>query len=142
MTRLGKIARSPRAMREELTKARLPGLNLDGLGESAGMPPQEVRAGPAAQKESLRIHAVGDEAGPEPEGRARSGGGKAVISVRQRRNNTRDARFAGCLTLPGRQERELTDAALVGSNQIKPIRSPKLFNRRRGEPAETPRSRR
>jgi hypothetical protein len=28
------------------------------------------------------------------------------------------------------------------SNRIKPIRSPKLFNRRRGEPAEAPRSRR
>jgi hypothetical protein len=45
----------------------------------------------------------GDKARPHPEGRARSCGDKAVIRVRQRRNNTRDARFAGCLTLSGRQ---------------------------------------
>ena len=121
MTRLGKMARFPGQMRDELTEARFPGLNLDGLANSAGMPPQEVRVGPEAQKESLRIHAVGDEAGPEPEGRARSRGGKAVIRVRQRRNNTRAGpHFAVCLTLPGRQERGLTDAALDGSNQIKP----------------------
>ena len=119
MTRLGKMARFPGQMRDELTEARFPGLNLDGLANSAGMPPQEVRVGPEAQKESLRIHAVGDEAGPEPEGRARSRGGKAVIRVRQRRNNTRAGpHFAVCLTLPGRQERGLTDAALDGSNQI------------------------
>ena len=121
MTRLGKMARFPGQMRDELTEARFPGLNLDGLANSAGMPPQEVRVGPEAQKESLRIHAVGDEAGPEPEGRARSRGGKAVIRVRQRRNNTRAGpHFAVCLTLPGRQEGGLSDAAPGESNQIKP----------------------
>jgi hypothetical protein len=57
----------------------------------------------------------------EPKGRARSRDGKAKIRVRQRRNNTRAGpHFAVCLTLPGRQERELTNAALGESNQIKP----------------------
>jgi hypothetical protein len=42
MTRLGKMARLPGQMRDGLTEARFPGLNLDGLGKSAGMPPQEL----------------------------------------------------------------------------------------------------
>jgi hypothetical protein len=59
----------------------------------------------------------------EPKGRARSRGGKAVIRVRQRQNNKRDARFAGCPTLPGRQEGGLSDAAPGESNQIKPTQT-------------------
>jgi hypothetical protein len=79
-----------------------------------------TKAAPGEAK-SLRIHAAGDEARPQPEVRARSRGGKAVIRVRQRRNNTRAGpHFAVCLTLPGGQERELTGAAPGESNQIKP----------------------
>ena len=58
MTHLGKVARRPRGMREELNvrlhngqegrpcKAQFPGLNLDGLRNWAGMPPQETRPHP------------------------------------------------------------------------------------------------
>ena len=109
-----------------LTKVQLPGFNLEGLRNWAGMRPAELGVWPEAkgrrrgaqnvpgeaQKESLRLHAVGDEARPHPKGRARSRGGKAVIRVRQRRNNTRAGpHFAVCLTLPGRQGWGLTDAA-------------------------------
>ena len=73
--------------------------------------PQERERTEAApgksQKERLRTQAVGDEARPQPKGRARRRGGKAVIRVGQ------------SLTLPGRPEGELTDAAPGESNQIK-----------------------
>jgi hypothetical protein len=124
----------------EQTKAEFPALGEMGVGNAEWKPPRKrrvctktrarrarpdpqererIKAGRGKSKSS-RIHAVGDEGRPEPEGRAMSRGGKAVIRVRQRRNNTRDARFAGCLTLPEGQERELTGAAPGESNQIKP----------------------
>ena len=58
MTGLGKMERLRRERREELNvrlhhgqegspfKAQFPGLNLDGLRNSAGMPPQEARPHP------------------------------------------------------------------------------------------------
>jgi hypothetical protein len=72
MTRIGKIARLPRETREELKhtlkacllhgqegrpfKAQCPGLNLDGLRNAAGMPPQELGPGPEAKARVARPH--------------------------------------------------------------------------------------
>jgi hypothetical protein len=140
MTRLGKIARLPREIREELS-VRLRCASAFAKA-TADKPTRQVRLqngevgrllvewlkGLAAAQAVLAANFGGRAISPqnlsewkqEPKGRARSHGGEAVIRVRQRRNNKRDARFAGCLTLPGRQERALTDAAPGKSNQIKP----------------------
>jgi len=114
------------------TMAEFPHLTFGLRRKAAGLPPKEpgvcrkrkarrarphpvplpqdmerTKAGRGKSKSS-RIQAVGDEGRPEPKGRARSGGDKAKIRVRQ------------SLTLPGGQERELTGAAPGESNQIKP----------------------
>ena len=92
MTRLGKIARLPREIREELSvrlrwasafakatadkptrqvrlhkggegkqfKAQIPGLNLDGLGNSAKRPPQELRACPETEARRLAQTGLGE----------------------------------------------------------------------------------
>ena len=72
MTGMGKIARSPRGMREELRQTlkacplhgregrpfrdQFPGFNLDGLRKAAGMPPQELGPGPEAKARVARPH--------------------------------------------------------------------------------------
>jgi hypothetical protein len=71
----------------------------------------------------VREPTTGDEARPQPHGEAVIRGREAVIWVRRRRYKLRAARFAGRLTLPGRQNRELTDGAPGESNQIKPNQS-------------------
>jgi hypothetical protein len=64
-----------------------------------------------------RHNMVGGKARPHALGRVSDRSGKAVVRVRQRQNKLRaphlrqgyggQARFAGCLTLPGQKEREL-----------------------------------
>jgi len=102
------------------TMAEFPHLTFGLRRKAAGLPPKEPGVGRKrkarrrraqsgrGKSKSSGIQAVGDEARPEPKGRARSGGDKAKIRVRQ------------SLTLPGGQERELTGAAPGESNQIKP----------------------
>jgi hypothetical protein len=117
----------------EQTKAEFPAQARMGVGKGEVTPPRkprvsrkgkERRARPdPRQKErnkgdgarphpnplpQERERTKGEKARPKPKGRARSLGGKEAITVRQ------------SVALPGRQERELTDAAPGESNQIQP----------------------
>jgi hypothetical protein len=123
MTRLGKIARLPREIREELNVRLQNGEVGRKLVEWLnGLPAAQAVLAANFGGRAISMQNL-SEWKQEPKGRARSRGGKAVIRVRQRQNNKRDARFAGCPTLPGRQEGGLSDAAQgeqTKSNRIKP----------------------
>jgi hypothetical protein len=132
MTRLGRMTRWPREMREELRaclvrafKAQLHGHNLEGLRNLDGMSENSR----PARREGTRPTGYAHNSSPlqdrSPDwanfragsrGRASSRGGNEVARVRQSQNKLRAARFAGCLTLPRRQEREWT-AAGPGESQ-------------------------
>jgi hypothetical protein len=59
MTRLGKMARLRREMREEPCKAWFPGINLDGLRNLPAMPPQVLASRPRNQGPASRLDRAG-----------------------------------------------------------------------------------